>query len=234
MSQKPGIVLPVMEDQRGQDGVRRMGLELLDDINAVDRDVTSVSSEVDSVSDTVDSLSTTVAALSATVSALPTIDSSWDASLTAALGSGWQTAFASAYSAGIVASTGGYIIPGYGNCHNLSNYSYGGVAADTINGDSSYTKVAEYVAPATGTLTVKFKMSGSSSSITGVARIYKNGSGYGTARTNATGSYVAYSENLSFTAGDKIQLYAYQSSGSGSCGTIDFALCYSGYGKLYT
>lgn len=64
------------------------------------------------------------------------------------------------------------------------------------------------VYPSPVTMRTYFEMNAGPSTNTLTCQIYKNGSAYGTARTSNTNGYIAYTEDLSFASGDKIQLYA--------------------------
>lgn len=84
---------------------------------------------------------------------------------------------------------------------------------------SSFTKVYEAVVPQSGTYTTKFwLMEGVGSSNTSNGRIYRNGVAVGTARSfGTTGAATAYTEDISgWTIGDLIQVYAFNTSGSGN------------------
>lgn len=61
--------------------------------------------------------------------------------------------------------------------------------------------------PQTVTLRIKFDLK-DSGAFNATGRIYKNGAPFGTLRTNNTASYVTYSEDLSFSDGDTIELWA--------------------------
>jgi len=92
-------------------------------------------------------------------------------------------------------------------------HSHDSVASTT---STSYVKLKtitiDALCPSPVTLRVYFELgrdSGGSSNFC-YARIYKNGAAYGSERsTNAIGSWVAFSEDLSFAAGDTIELWAY-------------------------
>lgn len=75
-------------------------------------------------------------------------------------------------------------------------------------------KVSEMYIPKGGTLRIKFWLGGDAGTCS--AQIYRNGSAVGTLRSNATAASAAtYSEDISgWSAGDLLQIYAYNSSGS--------------------
>jgi hypothetical protein len=82
------------------------------------------------------------------------------------------------------------------------------------NSTGAMTKIVEMRVPRGGTLKVTFGLVRVSTSTTD-ARIYRNGSAVGTARSNATTTWVEYTEDISgWTAGDLLQLYADDSGGT--------------------
>ncbi len=108
----------------------------------------------------------------------------------------------------------------------LTNYSIGTLLvakADAIKTvtSTSYIKVKEIYVPREGTITIKFDLIGDSSyGGTTYGRIYINGSASGTERsTSVHTSYTTYTENISVSSGDLVQLYMKrsQSSGDGKC-----------------
>jgi len=72
---------------------------------------------------------------------------------------------------------------------------------------TSYSKLKEIVLSFTVTATVYFQMRTSNSSYTVWARIYKNDSPYGTERSTTSTSWVSFSEDLSWNANDRCQLF---------------------------
>jgi hypothetical protein len=80
--------------------------------------------------------------------------------------------------------------------------------------ETSYTKKIEVTAKRTGTYRITFEIVGSGTNYA-YGRIYKNGVAVGTERVNNTVSWVEYSEDLSFTAEDEIQLYVKSQTGAG-------------------
>ena len=91
------------------------------------------------------------------------------------------------------------------------------------------SKVAEIKSPISGTLRVNFSVYGAGAVNNG-ARIYKNGSGFGTLR-NVPGALTLFSEELSFAKDDLIQLYIH---GDGTNETsVDFlAISIPGLGEI--
>lgn len=83
---------------------------------------------------------------------------------------------------------------------------------------SNYAKLKEIVvadyAPKindkdVGKFRIKFDLATDNSSVVVYGRIYKNGNAVGTARSTQSTTYVTFTEDLEFKAGDKIQLYAH-------------------------
>lgn len=73
-----------------------------------------------------------------------------------------------------------------------------------------YVKVKSITIPSfydSGSFRVKFDLRTGVTDYVAYARIYKNGSAYGTQRTNPSTSYQTFSEDLSFTGGDTIELW---------------------------
>ena len=76
----------------------------------------------------------------------------------------------------------------------------------------TYTKTKEIVVGRNGTWRVGFDLKQNNFG-DAHARIYKNGSPYGTERVTNSTSWQSYSQDLSFVAGDLCQLYAHGNSG---------------------
>jgi hypothetical protein len=70
----------------------------------------------------------------------------------------------------------------------------------------SPTKLKEILVNFSGTIRVKFDFK-ADTAVGGTVRVYKNGSGHGTQQA-ATADYQTFSEDLAFSSGDLIQLYA--------------------------
>jgi hypothetical protein len=88
---------------------------------------------------------------------------------------------------------------------------------------SSYTKLKEITIGFTGTYTISFKLSATGG--TAYGRVYKDGVAFGSQRNTSGSSYTTYTQNLAFTAGDQVQLYAYN-AGGGATNVDDFqVLC---------
>lgn len=105
-------------------------------------------------------------------------------------GSGWDA------QSGITNyATGSYSISGSG----LLKFSY--------TPGTSYVKVDEFYVPRSGTINTKFWLNKVSGGGTSYGRIYVNGSAAGTERTDSGGAFTQYSENITVTAGDLIQVY---------------------------
>jgi len=93
----------------------------------------------------------------------------------------------------------------------------GYVEADTLDQatdpSNTYSKVAEYYMPRGGTVTSRIWLTGSGVLETFFAKLYKNGSPVGTERTRTFAQgQTSWDENVSFVAGDLIQLYIKGSS----------------------
>jgi hypothetical protein len=90
---------------------------------------------------------------------------------------------------------------------------------DTVSTTTSttYVKVKEfYVAkliPKTSKLKIYFELSSGVDGVEAYAQIYRNDSPYGTERVNDTTTYASYTEDLEFSEGDYIQIYAKCASG---------------------
>ncbi|MBU1173065.1 MAG: hypothetical protein KKD44_26175 [Proteobacteria bacterium] len=79
--------------------------------------------------------------------------------------------------------------------------------------DANYTKVKEILLKEGGTYQVNFDLKTSNAGETAYGRIYKNGVAHGTEQTDVTAGYVTKAENLTFTAGDLVQLYYKSTAG---------------------
>ena len=87
-------------------------------------------------------------------------------------------------------------------------------SADTekSHNDISYQKQKEIQVGRSGIYRVKFDLKTITAGL-GYGKIYKNGAQFGTERSQGT-AWATYSEDLSFSEGDLIQLYSKHSSGS--------------------
>jgi hypothetical protein len=65
-----------------------------------------------------------------------------------------------------------------------------------------------------GTYRVSFLLAIANATATAHGRIYKNGVAFGTERTTNSISYVQFTEDLTFAAGDTLQLYCYTTNGT--------------------
>lgn len=92
-----------------------------------------------------------------------------------------------------------------------------------------YTLALEFIINVTGTYTVRFSLSASSGHLT-FGRIYKNGVPYGVERSTTNGDWTSFSENLSFSKGDRLGIYTRRNVGTigGWCG--QFSLSINGNG----
>jgi len=75
------------------------------------------------------------------------------------------------------------------------------------------TRLKEIFSAVTGVWRVRFDLRSSSSAYTAYGAIYRNGSPHGASRSTTSTTYVTFTEDLSFTTGDRIQLYGAVSSG---------------------
>lgn len=83
--------------------------------------------------------------------------------------------------------------------------------------DASYTKRKSIKVPRSGTLTIKFTLTGSGGGNSTFGRIYRNGVAVGTERECTTSSQTEYSEDISgWNAQDEVQIYCRRDSVDGS------------------
>jgi hypothetical protein len=103
-------------------------------------------------------------------------------------------------------------------------------SANTSTGSLTYVKLKETkYNDVSGTIRVKFKMTTQTSTSDLVyGRIYKNGVAYGTewSTNQQDPAYDEFTDDLSFSSGDLIQLYGKSSSGTSQY-FKDFKLCYT-------
>ena len=108
--------------------------------------------------------------------------------------------------------------------------SHQSAAANTVRMTSSttYEKLKEIVCPISGTYTVDFVLGSTSLVATAYGRIYKNGVAFGTERSTTSAAFPSagntYTENLSFTKGDLIQIYCKISNALYQAGVKNFTL----------
>lgn len=102
---------------------------------------------------------------------------------------------------------------------------------------TSYAKYFEMIIPRDGTYSTRLCVQQNSGTTAG--RIYKNGVAYGTERVNTGATPLFFNEDLSFTAGDLLQVYAYRSGVASNLGfdigfydMMEPFCCSSGYGSL--
>jgi len=99
------------------------------------------------------------------------------------------------------------------------------VATDTLRASAdterstasaSYVKLKEFIVAATGIIRVKFdlKLTGTGGANTARGRIYKNDAAVGTERSDTGGTYQTFTEDITVSGGDVIQLYAYHDGGT--------------------
>jgi hypothetical protein len=93
----------------------------------------------------------------------------------------------------------------------ISNDVYFADDTEEYTYSTSYVKLKEFTLPSdfpTLTLRIYFEWKPENTYNAGYVRVYKNGNPYGTEQTGYPPDYVSYTQDLSFTANDKIQLYA--------------------------
>lgn len=100
-----------------------------------------------------------------------------------------------------------------------ANAFIGAVASDVLreSGDTERTlatggtnqtaKLKEFIVPITGYYRIKFDLRDDTSGLDAFGRIYKNGVAFGASFSTRSTSYVNFSEDLFFIAGDLVQLY---------------------------
>ena len=97
---------------------------------------------------------------------------------------------------------------------------------ESTSADGAYTKVKTITLntlnPSPVTLRIKFDLKIVSGDGTAYGRIYKNGAAVGTARNQATNTYITYSEDLEFADGDTLELYCYFLGPNGPTGYKNF------------
>jgi len=87
--------------------------------------------------------------------------------------------------------------------------------AEVITASTTYVKIKEIQVERRGVYRVVFDFKSGSVINTAYAKIYLDGVAVGTERTDVTGSYVTYSEDISgVSSGSKIQIYAHGTGGS--------------------
>jgi len=89
---------------------------------------------------------------------------------------------------------------------------------------TTYIKVKEFTIKKTGNYRVYFSLSSETGTYYAYGRIYKNGIAYGTERSTLSTTWVVYSENLAFVAGDLCQLYYYTLGGGSPVHVKNFNL----------
>lgn len=122
---------------------------------------------------------------------------------------------------------------GYGITVVSDNLS---TSADTERSTTvqSYTKLKEIQLLAAGTLRIKFDLAASIEYDPAYGRIYRNGAGVGTERSENAGNWTTFSEDIAgWAVNDLCQLYAYAAAATaanvrnfrlyGSCGIVPHA-----------
>lgn len=88
---------------------------------------------------------------------------------------------------------------------------------------TGYTKLKDINCPLAGTYDVRFELKGPVG-VQGYAKIYVNGGARGTERFDTTGTYLFFTEKITVTAGQNIQLYARILSGVNPCYVRNFSV----------
>lgn len=120
------------------------------------------------------------------------------------------------------------------NTISAGSFVIGGSGIDElINGTTAvvYTRAGpRFYTPWSGVVSTSFQLRNSGG--TGVSvygRIYRNGSAVGTARVTTSSSFTTYTENLSVSAGDYLELYLTHGGGSAVAQVKDFIISVAEY-----
>ncbi len=90
----------------------------------------------------------------------------------------------------------------FGNMLILSDTSLRGTKNNT-----TYEKYAEFTVHVSGSLGISFTLKSTSGTVSN-GRIYRNGSAVGTQRSEDTGAFTVFTENIAgWSVGDKLQIY---------------------------
>ncbi len=100
------------------------------------------------------------------------------------------------------------------------------ISSDGIasNSGTSPAKEKEIELDYAGNYRVKFSIRIPGGAGDAHGQIYKNGVAFGTERVNGATSYVEYSEDLTFAAGDLVQIYLWRAGGSGQVDLANFRI----------
>ena len=83
---------------------------------------------------------------------------------------------------------------------------------ERTNAYTSYTKIKEIRITVNGTYSIYFELRSNAGGFVVYAKIYVNGVAVGTERSSTSTSYAGFSEDISISAGDLVQLYYYSPS----------------------
>ncbi len=110
------------------------------------------------------------------------------------------------------------------------------ISADTERSSTSltYEKKKELRVGETGTYRIKFDLKADAGGIESYGRIYKNGVALGTEQLTLGGTYVTYSEDLAFLAGDLLQLYVHTQAGGHTAYVMNLRIYIGGRNTLTT
>lgn len=131
-----------------------------------------------------------------------------------AYGAGWDNSLEPPTKNAVYDKIESLTIPEYG-VYTASDSLLTSADTERTGTSNNYEKVKEMKIVFTGTYRVKFDLSNLIGASNAYGRIYKNGVAFGTERTLNSTSYTTYSEDLAFTIGDTLELWARVVSGGG-------------------
>jgi hypothetical protein len=97
-------------------------------------------------------------------------------------------------------------------------------ASESVSGTGTPTKVIEWQISLSGTVNTYFGLRSSSAPYTAEGQIYVNGSAVGTLRSTTSTTAVYYSEDITVSEGDLVQIYLRTTAGLGSAYADNSAL----------
>ncbi len=107
---------------------------------------------------------------------------------------------------------------------SASTYQVASSDTEVSTFNTSYTKYKEIWCPYGGSFNVMFRIRNYDGSTTVYGRIYVNGSAVGTQRSTTSSGATTFTETISVSSGDLIQIYIRTSSGSASVATDNFRI----------
>ena len=132
---------------------------------------------------------------------------------------------------GILGLTGSYPKVNITAGDNVFYYRTGDTGSTN---NSIYSKYRDVKVGLAGTYRIKFDLATASAGTTVYGRIYVNDSAVGTERSTTSASYTTYSEDITVSAGDNIQLYFKTSNMGVNCLFRNFLLCIDSGANLWT